>query len=60
MGVRPAAYDPLIDVVPRDRLAGILAELARDHAAALTGARSHDSYFPHPIGRPAPPVLASR
>ena len=60
MGVRPAAYDPLIDVVPRDRLAGILAELARDHAAALTGARSHDSYFRHPIGRPAPPVLASR
>ena len=60
MGVRPAAYDPLLDVVPSQRLAQMLGALARDHGAAMAGARSHDSYFPQPIGRPAPPVFASR
>jgi tryptophan halogenase len=60
MGVRPAAYDPLLDTVPRERLAAILDELASDHAAALTGALSHDSYFSHPIGRRPAPVSADR
>jgi tryptophan halogenase len=54
MGVRPAAYDPLIDAVPRERLAAMFGELAREHATALASSRSHDSYFHQPIGRPVP------
>jgi tryptophan halogenase len=45
LGVRPAGYDPLLDVVPDGKLAEILASLARDTAAAVKAAPSHDSYF---------------
>jgi tryptophan 7-halogenase len=45
LGVRPAAYDPLLDVVPEDRLRGILTSLASATAAVLDKAPSHDSYF---------------
>jgi tryptophan halogenase len=60
MGVRPAAYDPLMDAAPRGRLAHVLGELARDHATALAASRSHDSYFPQPLGHNAPPVPVGR
>ena len=45
MGVSPERYDPLIDVVGRDQLREILGGLAGETAAAVRGARAHDSYF---------------
>jgi tryptophan 7-halogenase len=45
LGVRPATYDPLLDVVPEGRLREILASLASATAAVLSRAPSHDSYF---------------
>lgn len=45
MGVTPARYDPLMDVVKDDQLRGILARLAQSTAAAVDPAPSHDSYF---------------
>jgi tryptophan halogenase len=46
MGVTPASYDPLMDVVRDEQLRDILARLAQSTAAAVDPARSHDSYFP--------------
>jgi tryptophan halogenase len=46
MGVRPASYDPLMDVVKDEQLRSILARLAQSTAAAVEPAPSHDSYFP--------------
>ena len=45
MGVVPERYDPLMDVVGKDQLREILGGLAFETAAAVRGARSHDSYF---------------
>jgi hypothetical protein len=45
MGIEPAAYDPLADVVPMDRLEEIFATLRREVAAAAASAPTHDSYF---------------
>ena len=45
MGVVPERYDPLMDVVGGDQLRDILAGLAGETAAAVRGARPHDSYF---------------
>ncbi|HVC00825.1 MAG TPA: tryptophan halogenase family protein [Steroidobacteraceae bacterium] len=43
LGVEPRAYDPLIDVVPAAAFDEILASLARDTRAALSGAPTHDA-----------------
>ena len=48
MGVRPRAYDPLLDVVDSGQLAAFLAGYARSVGAALSQAPAHDSYFPQP------------
>ena len=45
MGVRPRTYDPLLDVVPADRFAGILRRLAAETAEAVAGSRAHDAFF---------------
>ena len=45
LGVRPDAYDPLLDVIKSAQLAEILNALARATAAAAQHAPSHDSYF---------------
>ena len=46
LGVRPASYDPLLDVVGIGQLRDILASLAATTAAAARTAAPHDSYFP--------------
>jgi tryptophan halogenase len=46
LSVRPASYDPLLDVVGTDQLRDILASLAASTAAAARTAPPHDSYFP--------------
>jgi tryptophan halogenase len=42
MGVRPSAYDPLIDIVPPDHFASMLAQMARQTEEACRTAPSHD------------------
>jgi tryptophan halogenase len=46
LGIRPASYDPLLDVVGVDQLREILTSLATSTAAAARTAALHDSYFP--------------
>jgi tryptophan halogenase len=50
MGVRPKAYDPLLDVVTVPQLQEILASLAQANSAAAAAAPSHDSYFSTHLG----------
>jgi len=50
LGVRPASYDPLLDVIGVDQLRDILASLASSTAAVVRTAATHDSYF---AARPA-------
>jgi tryptophan halogenase len=45
LGIRPDAYDPLLDVVSIDKLKEILAALAHGTAALRRSAPLHDSYF---------------
>ena len=45
LGVRPASYDPLLDVIPEGKLREILGSMASATVAATKGAPSHDSYF---------------
>jgi tryptophan halogenase len=45
LGVLPQNYDPLLDVVPLDKLNEILTSLADGTAAVERTAPSHDSYF---------------
>jgi tryptophan 7-halogenase len=45
LGVRPDSYDPLLEVVPVDKLSEILASIANSTAAVAKSAPSHDSYF---------------
>lgn len=45
LGVRPESYDPLMDVVPADRLSEILSSLSNATTAAVKSAPPHDSYF---------------
>ncbi len=45
LGARPASYDPLLDVVPVDKLREILASMASSTAAVAKAAPRHDSYF---------------
>jgi tryptophan 7-halogenase len=45
LGVYPAHYDPLLDVVTLDKLKEILASLADGTAALQRAAPLHDSYF---------------
>jgi len=45
LGVRPASYDPLLDVVGAGQLREILASLAASTAAVARAAAPHDSYF---------------
>jgi len=59
MGVRPDAYDPLMDVVSTGRVANIMAGLAKEHAAAVAVAKSHDSHFSQPIATPARSVVSA-
>ena len=46
LGVRPASYDPLLDVVGIGQLRDIFASLAASTAAAARTAAPHDSFFP--------------
>ncbi len=46
LGLHPERYDPLMDVVRHEQLAGILASIARSVDALVRAAPSHDSYFP--------------
>lgn len=46
MGVRPGAYDPLMDIVPPPQFAAILARMAADTDAACRGAPTHDAQLP--------------
>ena len=48
LGVRPEAYDPLLDVISLDQLRRILASLAAGTAAVVNGAPAHDSFFRQP------------
>jgi tryptophan 7-halogenase len=48
MGVRPERYDPLMDILSREQLQGVLASLARSVESLTRAAPSHDSYFPEP------------
>jgi tryptophan halogenase len=45
LGVYPAHYDPLLDVVTLDKLKEILVSLAHGTAAVSRAAPPHDSYF---------------
>jgi tryptophan halogenase len=45
LGVRPDAYDPLMDVVTASQLGEIMASMAADTAAAAQAAPYHDSFF---------------
>ena len=45
LGVEPRRTDPLMDILPRERLSDILATLARSTTAAAGAAPAHDSYF---------------
>jgi tryptophan 7-halogenase len=45
LGVLPQHYDPLLDVVPLEKLKEILTSLADSTAAVERAAPSHDSYF---------------
>ena len=44
-GVRPAAFDPLLEVVPKAKLREILTSMTDATAAAVRAAPTHDSYF---------------
>jgi tryptophan halogenase len=46
LGLRPASYDPLLDVISAGQLRDILASLATSTAAVVRTAAPHDSYFP--------------
>ena len=46
MGLRPLAYDPLLDVVPPRTFAAALAEMRHDLVAACRGAPVHDAVLP--------------
>jgi len=46
LGLHPERYDPLIDVLSREQLTGILASIAGSVDALVRAAPSHDSYFP--------------
>lgn len=48
LGVRPASYDPMLDVVSGPELGRILQSLSQATALAMQGAPSHDSYFGPP------------
>jgi tryptophan halogenase len=45
LGVRPDAYDPLLDIVPPEQLRQILASLAAATAELTRTAPTHDSHF---------------
>jgi tryptophan 7-halogenase len=45
LGVRPGAFDPLLEVVPEAKLREILASMAASTAAVVRAAPTHDSYF---------------
>jgi tryptophan halogenase len=45
LGVRPATYDPLLDIIPEARFREILVSLAGATGAVVKAAPSHDSYF---------------
>lgn len=48
LGLRPASYDPLLDVVTVSSLREILASMAVSTTVAVEPALPHDSYFPAP------------
>ncbi len=58
LGVRPAACDPLLEVLNPDQLRGILGSLAASTAALVAAARPHDSYFPARSETDRAPVAA--
>ena len=45
LGVRPESYDPLIDIVRKDKLEEILRSMALATTTAMRASPSHDSYF---------------
>ena len=51
MGVRPQAYDPLMDVVRPEQLRAMLERLSAETAAAVSRAPTHDSALPRPPAR---------
>jgi tryptophan halogenase len=60
MGLRPRAYDPLMDVVSPVQLGEALARLAAATASAVNSAPSHDSYFSGPAAGPQQQLAAAR
>jgi len=46
LGVRPAGYDPLLDLISAAQLREILASLSSSTEAVASAAAPHDSYFP--------------
>jgi tryptophan 7-halogenase len=50
LGVSPASYDPLLDVIDPAKFKEILASMATAVAAAVRPAPTHDSYFMRPAG----------
>jgi tryptophan halogenase len=54
MGIRPDSFDPLMDVVPTDRLREAFAALAASTKAGLSSAPLHDQAF-----APSSPVRAA-
>ncbi len=48
MGVRPASYDPLMDVVPSPRLRQMLDQIRGEVALACRDAPPHDAVLPPP------------
>ncbi len=61
MGVRPQAYDRLLDVVTTEQVSRLMATLAEATAAAAAGAGTHDSYFAQGAsGLPAMTAAARR
>lgn len=53
MGVRPDSYDPLMEVVPAERLKEILTQMAHATQALRRSSPPHDSYFAALAGRAA-------
>ena len=43
--MRPQGYDPLLEVVPVDKLSEILKSMANTNSALAKSAPTHDSYF---------------
>ncbi len=52
LGVRPRAYDPLMDVVPPRQFADMIARIARETADACRNAPTHDAQLSMALSEP--------